>query len=247
LTGPLGLILLGIAVVVAIGYGSKWYTGKSEPASAPTEKTGKDAAGTGGTVQAPMASGGQQTPAQPQNPVVTEPPKLPADPNQAILAQRSQIDRSAGAKETMLVTVYYADGLKSSDTLAPVQVKVSQSRGIIQTAAEQVVNAPENLKLYSNVPPGTVVRSVDLRDGVAYIDLSAEANQVQGTAAAETMRAAFVYTLTEIKGVNAVQLQVLGHPAMLHGIEWSKPVTRADIQAHTPVQVAPVVKYGTNP
>jgi spore germination protein GerM len=145
----------------------------------------------------------------------------------------------------MLVTVYYADGLKNGDTFVPVQVRVPATVSTIKTAAEQVVQAPENLKLYSSVPVGTKVQSANFTaaTGVATVDLSAEAANVQGTAAAQTMMASFVYTLTEVPNVKAVQLWINGHPAVLHGIEWSKPLSRQDLQAQYPHQVEPMVKF----
>jgi spore germination protein GerM len=145
----------------------------------------------------------------------------------------------------MLVTVYYVDGLKNGEVLQPVQIRIPSTPEVIKATVEQVVKAPEELKLYSNVPAGTRVLGVNLdrNSGVATVDLSPEANLVEGAAGAEAMKAALVYSLTEIPGVKAVLLRVDGHPAMLHGIEWSKPVSRADLQAQHLFQVAPLIKF----
>lgn len=262
LKGPVGLVLLGVAIVLGVGYAAKWYQGdvldllpkssdtaaeahKVPAAQTPATDNGGAAPAQGGTTPPAAGNGGGTAPASgtgqtaPATPAGQE-----ADPNAAILADRAHIDRSAGAKP-MLVTVYYADGLKNGDTLVPVQVQVPLTVSTVRTAAEQVVRAPENLKLYSNVPAGTKVQDVNFKPdtGVATVDLSGEAANVQGTAAAQSMMASFVYTLTELPNVKAVQLWVNGRPAVLHGIEWSKPLSRQDLQAQNPLRIDPVVKF----
>jgi spore germination protein GerM len=61
------------------------------------------------------------------------------------------------------------------------------------------------------------------------------------------MKASFVYSLTEVANVKAVQLWVNGRPAVLHGMEWAKPISRADIQAQSAFKIDQVVKYATKP
>lgn len=148
----------------------------------------------------------------------------------------------------MLATVYYADGLGNGDTLQPVQVQVPHTVARIAATTEQVLNPPTDLELYSNVPAGTRVLGVNLQaDGTAVVDLSAEAAHIQGSAAAEGFRASLVYSLTEIPGVNAVQLRVEGQPAVLHGVEWTEPVSRSDVEAFGQFSVAPVIEFTSHP
>lgn len=161
----------------------------------------------------------------------------------ALLAARARIDRSGGAASSMLVTVYYADGLKNGLSMQPVQVKVAQDLGRIRVTAEQILNAPNDLQLVSNTPSGTQVLGTNLKDGVAIVDLSGEVTAVRGSAAVNNMTASFVYSLTSIPNVNAVQLRVNGKPALLDGFEWSKPLTRAEIDARNLYKVEPVITY----
>lgn len=234
--GPVALVALGLAVVFAIGYGAKLYNPADKPADGPvsTPKVSTPAPTT------PGSTGTQPTPPK------TETKTPPPDPNKPILDARAHIDHSGGAAKTMTVTMYYADGLQKLESLQPVEILVAQTNSMIKAIAEQVVNAPENVKLYSNVPPGTKVQSVnwDPKTGVATVDLSAEAARVQGSAAASTMRATFVYSLTTLKDVKAVQLWVNGRPAMLHEVEWSKPISRADLEKLSPSwKIEPLVKF----
>lgn len=238
--GPVGLVVLVILLVMGIGY---WAVG------------GKlDKSITGGGAEQPKSaqpkapaptagSGSTAAPAQtPAAPAKTEP--VP-DPNQAIIEARRQIDRSGGKPDTMLVTLYYADGLKNAEVLQPVEVRVPQTVSVVKTIAEQLVAAPANLKLYSGVPAGTSVRGVnfDSKTGVATVDLSPEAAGVQGSAAAMNIQASFVYSLTAINSVKSVQLWVNGRPATLHGVEWNKPLTRAELEARNYFRTAPVIKF----
>ncbi len=167
----------------------------------------------------------------------------PVDP--AIQVARARIDRSGGAAETMLITVYYADGLRNGLALQPVQMRVPRQVARIALTAEQIVNAPEQLRLYSNLPEGTRVQSVDFDPdtGVATVDLSKEAAGVQGSSAAATIMASFVYSLTEIPGVEAVRLWINGYPAELHGIIWDRPLTRKDVAERNPFKILPVIEY----
>jgi spore germination protein GerM len=184
---------------------------------------------------------------QPNTPAVEKPvspSSTPVDPAAEVLAGRAHLDRSGGADKTMQVVVYYTD-LAKKGTLQPVQVLVPHTLQKIQVTVEQLINAPQNLKLSNWLPPGTRIQSVNLdaKTGVATVDLSPEAQQVQTTDAANGIIGTFVYSLTELQGVKAVQVWVNGRPAELHGQTWTKPLSRTDMQARNLFQVAPVIKY----
>lgn len=240
LSGPVGLILLGVLVVFGLGYWVKNYGPETKetpeaPAAVSVPKAG-DSTPAAAQKPAPVVQNPAPAPAQ-QTPT-------PADPNKDIAAKRSHIDRSGGAAKTALLTIYYADGLKAADTLQPVQVRVEQTPSQIRRVSELIVQTPEDLKLFSGVPAGTKVLSVNFNSstGVATVDLSAELAKAQAGDVAK-IKAAFVYSLTQIPGVKAVQLWVNGRPATLHEQEWSKPLSPADIDALKAFAVEPVVKF----
>ncbi|MGE5675123.1 MAG: GerMN domain-containing protein [Mycobacterium leprae] len=164
-------------------------------------------------------------------------------PKDPLTAQRAHIDRSGGAKETMLVTAYYADGVKNGESLQPVQILLPKSAGVARAVAEQVVQAPENLQLYSNVPKGTTVKSVDIDGTTATVEVSAQVSSIQGSAAVNNLMASFVYSLTELPNIKSVMLLVNGKPAQLHEIDWAKPITRSEMDARNYFKVEPVIKY----
>ncbi len=232
--GPVGFIAVILGLVIAVGVWGK----EAPPATKPAENTQQ---------QAKQPQPEQPKPTQPATPAGQPPVQAkPTEPdNSALLAKRKHIDRAGANAKTMLVTVYYADGLTDGTSLQPVEVRVPQSESVAQVTAEQVIAAPTDLKLYSSVPAGTKVKSVNFNraTGVVTVDLSAEAADVQGTEAAMNMRASFVYSLTALKDVKAVQLWVNGKPAMLHGIEWSQPLSREQLQERSSYKVEPVIKF----
>ncbi|MFZ5827591.1 MAG: GerMN domain-containing protein [Bacillota bacterium] len=211
-------------------------TGGSGTGGSGTGDSGTGGSGTGGSGTGGSGTGTSTKPATPPNETST-----PSD--QATLAGRAKINRSEGAAKSMLVTAYYADGLKNVMSLQPVEIKVARSVARIKATAEQVINAPQDLKLYSSVPAGTKVLGVNLKNGVAIVDLSPEAAKVRGSAAVNNIMASFVYSLTAIPDVKSVQLWVNGRPALLDGFEWSKPLSRADLEGRNLFKVEPVIKY----
>lgn len=227
---PVLAVLVIVMLILGVGYWGKGGQGAqpaSKPATAPPSPP----------VKAPPAPAAQapQKPEQQQK----------EDPNQAVLEARRHIDRAGGAKETMLVTVYYADGLTNGLHLQPVEVRIPGTKAVVKAAADQVIEQPSDVKLFSSVPAGTKVRSVnfDAKTGVATVDLTAEAGNVQGSEAAQNMRASFVYTLTALKDVKAVQLWVNGRPAVLHGIVWDRPISKAQMDERSSYKIEPVVKF----
>lgn len=170
-------------------------------------------------------------------------PGSAGEPVYAPATSRSAIDRSAGAAETMRVTVYYVDFDAHMEALQPVQILVPFSVTPIKVSVEQLLRPPEELGLFSEFPPGTTARGFNLVDGVAVVDLSATVEGVRGETAVNAVVATLVYTLTEIPGVEAVQLWADGKPAVLDGFTWSSPLTRADVAAWQAFRVEPVIEY----
>ncbi len=200
----------------------------SPPAGGEDEAGGPAAPETGGGESAEPARDAAPEPQQPAYPLATS---------------RSAIDRSGGAAETMRVTVYYVDFDAGMEALQPVEIQVPFSITPIRVSVEQLLHPPEELGLFSEFPPGTAPRGFNLEDGVAVVDLSPEVEGVRGETAVNAVVATLVYTLTEIPGVEAVQLWAGGKPAVLDGFEWSAPLTRADVEARQRFRVEPVIPY----
>jgi hypothetical protein len=236
LVGPFGMVALGIAIVLGVGFWARGSDFVGTPAAKSTTSPVSKPVDTAAPDPAPAP-----VPAPKPAPVTDTPAPPPTD--QAMAQHRSRIDRSGGAAESMLVTVYYSDSLKNGLSLQPVEIQVPRSLSRIMMTAEQVVNPPIGLGLHSNVPDGTVVKSVNLSEGVATVDLTPEVETAEGSGAAINIMASFVFSLTEIEGVDAVRLWVNGYPATLPGIDWSQPITRAEIEQRNSYVVEPVIEY----
>lgn len=232
---PVMVVLVIVLLVMSVGYWGKLGPAKEAATAPPAEKSNETAQ----TPPSPEPAKSQQ-PAKP-----SEPAPAKEDSNQAVLEARRHIDRSGGAQETSLLTVYYVDGLTNNAMLQPVEVRVPFTKGVVKATAEQVLNQPADLKLFSNAPAGTKVASVNLdaKTGVATVDLSAEAKSLRGSEAVHGLRASLVYSLTSIPNVKAVQLWVGGRPAVLDQISWDRPLSRADLEKNGSYTVAPVVKF----
>lgn len=271
--GPVGIVLLGILVVAAAGYGAmNWDTlskgaapASGDPPKAADKPTAPANGGTPatGTPAAPTpAAPGKNPPTT--NPPTTNPPaantpgttppaantpKTPAPATPAAPDPNTAVlaDRAhidrSGGAKGSTVVIYYADGLKSPAALQPVEIRIAQTPSVIARVAALVVDAPANLKLFSGVPARTKVQSVNYKAGVATVDLSVEAKQVKSEAEARNLMASFVYSLTELKEVTSVQLWINGHPAVFPGVEWKQPMTRNDVAARNLFKVEPVIKF----
>ena len=148
------------------------------------------------------------------------------------------LQRTTSNGETM--AVYYAklDGNSLGDlhvSLRPRQpdesVAEHRHNTVLYAAVEAVAGPPNDIKAI-RFPPGTRVRSVDIEGTTASVDLSKEVEQQAGGSFGENGEfKALVYTMTGIRGINAVQVTVDGaRLETLPGghLELDQPLHRSD-------------------
>ena len=148
------------------------------------------------------------------------------------------LQRTTSNGETM--AVYYAklDGNSLGDlrvSLRPRQpdesVAEHRHNTVLYAAVEAVAGPPNDIKAI-RFPPGTRVRSVDIDGTTATVDLSKEVEQQAGGSFGENGEfKALVYTVTGIRGINAVQVTVDGaRLETLPGghLELDQPLHRSD-------------------
>jgi len=264
-------VLLGVLLILAVGYWAMQKG--DEPALAPGDTpAGESGDASGGdTSELPPGSAGVAgadsaggpAPAGGERPVEggqagsqqaeSEPPdgeQLDGEESDGELAQqwetatdRSGIDRSGSAAETMLLTIYYLDDQTAGQALQPVEIKVPATITPVAEAVRHLLHPPVELGLYGEFPPGTTASPPNLVDHVVTVELSPEVEAVRGAAATQAVIASLVYTLTEIPGVDAVQLWVNGRPAELDGFVWSEPLGRSDLEAWNQLRIEPVISY----
>ncbi len=148
------------------------------------------------------------------------------------------LQRTTSNGETM--AVYYAklDGNSLGDlrvSLRPRQpdesVAEHRHNTVLYAAVEAVAGPPNDIKAI-RFPPGTRVRSADIDGTTATVDLSKEVEQQAGGSFGENGEfKALVYTVTGIRGINAVQVTVDGaRLETLPGghLELDQPLHRSD-------------------
>lgn len=213
--------------------------GRYAPQAARPGATGPAAAPADGGAADPGAAHGLRRPI----PAYT----VPAD----VARAREHIDRSGGDPGATLVTAYFADRYSRGTALVPVQIKVKglpeSPTGRAAALLPVLLDPPVALGLETGVPPGTRVGPggvrLDASSGVLTVELTPAAENGSGEGWATSVLYSFVYTLTEIEGVQAVRLQVEGRPARLAGWTWDRPLGRADLERLAAMHLVEGVRY----
>jgi spore germination protein GerM len=144
------------------------------------------------------------------------------------------------ARNAGTVAIYFTkqDGTTLGDvsvSMRPSQAGESSAEHLHNTvlyAAVQAVAGPPNAVRAIRFPPGTRVRSVAVDGSTATVDLSREVEQQAGGTFGENGEfKALVYTVTGIRGINALQITVDG--ARLQSLpgghlELDEPLHRSD-------------------
>ncbi len=139
----------------------------------------------------------------------------------------------AGIRDTVL---YYRDG---DGYLVPVSTDIKWEDGIARAAIMKLVSAVKGSELtqrtglYSALPADTEVLGLTIRDGLAKVDLSAEALGCKSAEEEELMLKSLVYTLTEFNTVDRVQFMFEGDrvEALKFGTDVAGPMERKGINA----------------
>jgi spore germination protein GerM len=146
--------------------------------------------------------------------------------------------RSAGNGETIAVYYTKLDGTSLGDvrvSLRPRQPGESATEhrhnAVLYAAVEAVAGPPNDIEAI-RFPPGTRVSNVAVDDSMATVDLSKEVERQAGGSFGENGEfKALVYTVTGIRGIDAVQVLVDGaRLETLPGghLELDQPLHRSD-------------------
>jgi hypothetical protein len=146
--------------------------------------------------------------------------------------------RTSGLAETLAVDYTKADGTTMGQmnvSLRPSQPGESAAEHLHNTvlyAAVQAVAGPPSDVQAIRFPPGTRVKSVSVDGTTATVDLSKEVEgQAGGTFGENGEFKALVYTITGIRGIDALQVLIEGNRVQtLPGghLELDQPLHRSD-------------------
>jgi spore germination protein GerM len=128
---------------------------------------------------------------------------------QTTIAVDDTIPTTVAGDGTQVVTVYFLNG----DTLQG-QEYAADEEPTLSDALAYVLAAPApdaSADLHTAVPPGTELRSAEVTDGVATIDLTNQINDVSGPSQKEAF-AQIVFTALAIDGIQQVRFLIDGEP-----------------------------------
>lgn len=153
--------------------------------------------------------------------------------------EQSQTEKSAGQATgpngqvqagTMRLTIYHAS--KDAEHLVPEVHTVPQSTHPAQTALELLLAGTKNKELTAVIPAGTKLRSITVKDHIAYPDFTDKLikDNRGGSASEILIVGAIVDTLTEFPEIQKVRILVEGKPidTISGHLDLSQPLGRSE-------------------
>lgn len=142
-----------------------------------------------------------------------------------------EVDEDVGDLEnTTRVALYFCMVLGDQDIFyVPISRVVSGERDIVQATVEELIQGPrQGTSLFSDLPSKTAVREISVNGSIAEIDLSRELLNYQGgRSGEENIKNQLVLTLTEIPGIEKVQVRVEGESVILtYNTSFLEPMPR---------------------
>jgi spore germination protein GerM len=146
---------------------------------------------------------------------------------------------SPGAAPQTVVQVYFVGTARGRPlTLAPVRrrVPIAPEETLAASAVRVLLEGPTRRErshgLVTEIPPGTVLRGVTIRDGIATVDLGVSFAEGGGSSSMLARVWQVVYTTTQFPKVSSVQLLIggrrvdtLGGEGLMIGAPFSRPAS----------------------
>ena len=183
-------------------------------------------------VQVPQA----QTP-RPQTPQVLVPqPQTPQ-----VLVPKSPQPKPLQQTDTQTVQVYWLKGAIGKFEAVPTKVAVKQADkpdAALQAAFNSLLAGPKDASVSSEIPKGTKLRSLSVKNEGVYVDLSAEFSSGGGSNSMTGRLGQVIYTATSLKPNTKVWISVEGKPLELlggEGLEVAQPSTRQSFDKNFPL------------
>ena len=153
-------------------------------------------------------------------------------------------DATKAPADTTIVRAYFFLGSFTGNAgLAPVLREIPKTPAVATAAIHALLDGPNDKELgarpamYTDIPDGTRLLDLSIKDGVATIDLSAEFEAGGGKASILGRLAQVVYTLTQFPTVDGVLFKLDGKPVTVFGgagVVLDHPVGREDYTDQLP-------------
>lgn len=137
-------------------------------------------------------------------------PDMVKQPENANAAEQQSAGKPPAGQESMRLTVYFAT--QDAMNLVPEVHAVEKNDHPAKTAMELLLAEPSSKQLVRVLPTGTKLKSLAVRDHVAYVDFTDKIikNNGGGSATEMLIVASIVNTLTEFPDIHKVQILVEG-------------------------------------
>jgi spore germination protein GerM len=141
-----------------------------------------------------------------------------------------QSNNLANSPGTMKITIYHAT--KDAQYLVPETQVISVNDHPAKEAIERLIAGTKQPDLVSVIPNGTKLRSISIKNHIAYVDFNDKLvkNNSGGSAGEILLVGAIVNTLTEFPEIQKVQLLVEGKKidTITGHLDTSEPLSRSE-------------------
>ena len=147
-----------------------------------------------------------------------------------------------GSGKTIVRAYFVLGGERRSEGLVPVLREVPETAGVARAAINALLAGPTPSEsgdgaVSSAIPDGSRLLGIDIKNGIATVDLSTEFDSGGGSASMQYRLAQVVYTLTQFSTVKSVVFQIEGTTVTVFGSEGivlAGPVGRGDFTDQLP-------------
>ena len=237
----------GLALVA--GGGIAWWTANRSPAPADTQSSAPTTAPA--LSPSPAESPAVIIPVPPPNPV--QPPtaqtptaqtptaQTPTAQRPNALASKSPQPKPLQQTPAQTVQVYWVKEASGKFEGVPTKVTVKQADkpdATLQAAFNSLLAGPKDASVSSEIPQGTKLRSLSVKNDGVYVDLSAEFTSGGGSNSMTGRLGQVIYTATSLKPNTKVWISVEGKPLELlggEGLEVAQPSTRQSFDKNFPL------------
>ncbi|CAA9364755.1 Spore_germination_protein_GerM-LpqB [uncultured Microcoleus sp.] len=242
----------GLALVA--GGGIAWWTANRSPTPADTQSSAPTTAP--GLSPSPAESPVVIIPVPPPNPVQAPNAQTPnaqtpnaqtpnaQTPNAQTpnaLASKSPQPKPLQQTAAQTVQVYWVKDASGKFEGVPTKVAVKQADkpdATLQAAFNSLLAGPKDATVSSEIPNGTKLRGLSVKNDGVYVDLSAEFTSGGGSNSMTGRLGQVIYTATSLQPNTKVWISVEGKPLELlggEGLEVAQPSTRQSFDKNFPL------------
>jgi spore germination protein GerM len=157
------------------------------------------------------------------------------------LAPKSPQPKPLSQTPVETVQVYWVKDAIGKFEAVPTKVAVKQAGqpdATLQAAFNSLLAGPKDATVFSEIPKGTKLRSLSVKNDEVYVDLSREFTSGGGSSSMTSRLGQVIYTATSLKPNTKVWISVEGKPLELlggEGLEVSQPSTRQIFDKNFPL------------